>query len=152
MGVRLTRADVGVVAMARYLIRMVSLFPEVCDLHQVSFDIDKLLRKMPECKPTLLVSLVLNHLPVSFVEMLRATLARSRRQGILPYTSLSQPGPEDPPPPHVVQEPQNGGEQQPPFNFVPMQFPWGGLEQGEQLGQTGGVNEMTDDVLGMAVS
>jgi hypothetical protein len=33
-----------------------------------------------------------------------------------------------------------------------MQFPWGGLEQGEQLGQTGGVNEMTDDVLGMAVS
>ncbi|WOO83172.1 Protein priB [Vanrija pseudolonga] len=126
---------VGVVAMARYLIRMVSLFPEVCDLHQVSFDIDKLLRKMPE---------------FSFVEMLRATLARSRRQGILPYTPLSHPSPEDPAPPRPVQEPQNGEEQQPPLNFVPMQFPWGGLEQGEQLGQMGGVNEMTDDVLGMA--
>jgi hypothetical protein len=57
MGVRLTRADVGVVAMARYLIRMVSLFPEVCDLHQVSFDIDKLLRKMPSVSPPCLLAL-----------------------------------------------------------------------------------------------
>jgi hypothetical protein len=44
---------VGIVATARYLIRMSGLLPEVCDLYQVSFDIDKLLLKLPTCKSPL---------------------------------------------------------------------------------------------------
>ncbi|KAL1405690.1 hypothetical protein Q8F55_007356 [Vanrija albida] len=119
--------------MARYLIRMVSLFPEVCDLHQVSFDIDKLLRKMPE---------------FPFVEMLRVTLSRSRRQGILPYTSLSQASPENPPPPLPENVVQNGAEQQ-QMNLAAMQFPWGNGDQVEQHGQPGGVNVVPEDILGM---
>jgi hypothetical protein len=41
---------VGIVATARYLIRMTGLLPEVCDLYQVSYDIDKLLLKLPACE------------------------------------------------------------------------------------------------------
>jgi len=41
---------VGIVATSRYLIRMCGLLPEVCDLYQVSYDIDKLILKLPTCK------------------------------------------------------------------------------------------------------
>lgn len=41
---------IGVVATARYLIRMAGLLPEVCDLYQVSLDMDKLILKLPTCE------------------------------------------------------------------------------------------------------
>jgi len=41
---------VGIVATARYLIRMAELLPDVGDLHQISLDIDRLLLKLPHCK------------------------------------------------------------------------------------------------------
>lgn len=40
----------GIIAAARYLIRMVELLP-ACDVYQVSLDLDKLLLKLPQCKP-----------------------------------------------------------------------------------------------------
>jgi hypothetical protein len=38
----------GIIATARYLIRMVELLPS-CDIYQVSLDLDKLLLKLPQC-------------------------------------------------------------------------------------------------------
>lgn len=40
----------GIIATARYLLRMVELLPEACDLYQVSLDLDKLLLKLPHCE------------------------------------------------------------------------------------------------------
>lgn len=40
----------GIIATARYLLRMVELLPDVCDLYQVSLDLDKLLLKLPHCE------------------------------------------------------------------------------------------------------
>lgn len=39
----------GIIATARYVIRMVELLPDACDLYQVSMDLDKLLLKLPHC-------------------------------------------------------------------------------------------------------
>jgi hypothetical protein len=42
---------VGIVATARYLIRMCELLPTACDLQDISLNIDKLLLKLPVCAP-----------------------------------------------------------------------------------------------------
>ena len=47
--------DIGIVAVARYLIRTLELLPEACDLYQVSLDIDKLLLKLPHCERAFLL-------------------------------------------------------------------------------------------------
>lgn len=68
---------VGIVATARYLIRMCELLPDVCDRYEISLDIDCLLLKLPY------------HPVAPFVDGLRRTLAKAREQGILPYTQMS---------------------------------------------------------------
>lgn len=68
---------VGIVAVARYLLRMVELLPEVCDRYTISLDIDKLLLKMP-------------YYPAHpFTPLLTSTLARARERNVIPYTSIS---------------------------------------------------------------
>lgn len=78
---------VGIVATARYLIRMAELLPDVTDLHQISLDIDHLLLKLPNCKlpacppsshqtslgPSLMVSAAPSHAPA------RGTFCHTRR-------------------------------------------------------------------------
>lgn len=41
---------VGIVATARYLIRMCELLPSACDMQEISLNIDKLLLKLPVCE------------------------------------------------------------------------------------------------------
>lgn len=79
-------ADAGIVATARYLIRMCELLPDVCDRAEISLDIDRLLIKLP-------------YYPVAgFTDGLRRTLARAREQGILPFTPLSDAAAKAPTP------------------------------------------------------
>lgn len=73
-------ADAGIVATARYLIRMCELLPDVCDRAEISLNIDRLLIKLP-------------YYPVAgFTDGLRRTLARAREQGILPFTAVDGVG------------------------------------------------------------
>lgn len=69
-------ADVGIIATARYLIRMCELLPDACDSHEVALSIDRLLLKLP-------------YPFAGFADGLRRTLARARDKGILPYTQMS---------------------------------------------------------------
>ncbi|BEI80902.1 hypothetical protein CcaverHIS002_0200620 [Cutaneotrichosporon cavernicola] len=77
---------VGIVATARYLIRMCELLPTACDLTDVSLNIDTLLLKLPVFAAG------------PFADGLRRTLRKAREHGILPHTKISdaavQPAPE----------------------------------------------------------
>ncbi|BEJ09071.1 hypothetical protein CcaverHIS641_0511650 [Cutaneotrichosporon cavernicola] len=97
---------VGIIATARYLIRMCELLPDACDAHEIALSIDRLLLKLPY--------------PFSgFAEGLRRTLARAREKGILPYTQMSAAAAKRP-----VPSPQPASEQQ----IAPLPglnpFPW----------------------------
>lgn len=113
----------GIVATARYLIRMCELLPDASDLFTISLDIDRLLIKLPYCAFSLSFPSRLTADPVRpFADGLRRTVARAREQGILPYTRMSEqasraPVPSPPSAPEVVAEAVN---QFPGFN----PFPW----------------------------
>lgn len=72
------------------MIRMIELLPDVCNVAEVSLDIDKLLLKLPDCSfsaaPTFVDFADPKH---PFADLLTATVGKSRRQGVLPYTILS---------------------------------------------------------------
>lgn len=111
------RTDMAGISSARYLVRMTILLPEVCDLYQVSYNLDTLILKLSDCASLLLLGSTGRpraarpghappvpspppDTPVPLTEMLRLTLARARRQGSLPYTPISQAAedqPHDPP-------------------------------------------------------
>lgn len=70
--------QVGLVAVTRYLLRMVEFLPEVCDRYTISLDIDKLLLKMPSYP---------RH---PFTPLMTRTITRARERGVIPYTSISE--------------------------------------------------------------
>ncbi|BEJ04565.1 hypothetical protein CcaverHIS641_0203820 [Cutaneotrichosporon cavernicola] len=76
----------GIIATARYLIRMVEVFP-ACDVYQVSLDLDKLLIKLPQYP---------SH---PFTGILRRAVERARASGVLPTTNISADAAAAVPPP-----------------------------------------------------
>ncbi|CAK9785120.1 hypothetical protein CC85DRAFT_42268 [Cutaneotrichosporon oleaginosum] len=97
---------VGIIATARYLIRMCELLPDACNAQEVALSIDRLLVKLP-------------YPFAGFAEGLRRTLARAREKGILPFSQMSSAAARRPVPslqPALYQQPA------PPPGLNP--FPW----------------------------
>ncbi|GMK59747.1 hypothetical protein CspeluHIS016_0803530 [Cutaneotrichosporon spelunceum] len=97
---------VGIIATARYLIRMCELLPDSCDPHEIALSIDRLLLKLP-------------YPFAGLAEGLRHTLARAREKGILPYTQMSAAAAKRP-----VPSPQPASEQHTALLPGLNPFPW----------------------------
>lgn len=135
----------GIIATARYVIRMIELLPDACDLYEVSLDLDKLLLKLPYCKLRLLEGTRENSAAVTstyseltsdpshpFTGILRRAVERAREQGVLPTTTISAEAnasaaalPAAPPPPDV---PPDGFLDKFLTGFNPL--PWNAMDTG----------------------
>lgn len=77
---------VGIVATARYLIRMCELLPSACDLQEISLNIDRLLLKLPVCTSEIPSS---SPFPSVLSSQLSASLPSTIRSHRLPNRSCS---------------------------------------------------------------